>query len=281
MHKAEFQKMFDTMHEKSMYNKLTFYLETCESGSMFEGMTTPGAYGLSAASPSESSWGTYCGSDAMVNGKSIGSCLGDLFSVSWMEDSDVADVTTESLDDQAQQVTTATTKSKVMKWGDLSFQDDKVSEFQGAAADVSVHSKKAAGAVSYSAREVDLKQAYDAYINAEAGAARVAAGEELQAVISEQLAVEQAYENFLHIVYPDSHDKRQAARDNKEEANQYECEMAARKSFVENGKFNSFTGFSLQFQQRVVNVCADIVRRGANVDVAEAAKQACTGATLV
>jgi len=135
--------------------------------------------------------------------------------------------------------------------------------------------------MSVSARQVDLKQAYDNYINAEAGAARVAAGEELQAVLSEQVAVEQAYENFLHIVYPEDSDKRQAAREQKQPANQYECEMAARKSFVENGKFDSFTGFSLQFQQRVVNVCADLASTGMNIDIAEAAKQACTGATLV
>merc|ERR1711934_1093293 len=131
LHKADLQKTFDTMHTNNMYKKLTFYLETCESGSMFEGMSTPGVYALSASGPSESSWGTYCGSDAMVDGKSVGSCLGDLFSVNWMEDSDVEDVTSETLGEQADTVVTKTDKSKVMQWGDLSFQTDKVSEFQG------------------------------------------------------------------------------------------------------------------------------------------------------
>merc|ERR1719183_776998 len=76
MHKADLQKTLDTMHTNNMYKKLTFYLETCESGSMFEGLSTPGVYAMSASGPSESSYGTYCGSDAMVNGKSINSCLG-------------------------------------------------------------------------------------------------------------------------------------------------------------------------------------------------------------
>merc|ERR1711912_121092 len=102
---------------KNRFNKLTFYLETCESGSMFEGMDIEGVYALSASSPSESSWGTYCGSDAKVDGKSIGSCLGDLFSVNWMEDSDAVDITQESLEDQFETVKTATSKSKVMQWG--------------------------------------------------------------------------------------------------------------------------------------------------------------------
>merc|ERR1712100_768555 len=131
LHKADLQSTFDTMHTNNMYKKLVFYLETCESGSMFQGMTTPGVYALSASNPTESSWGTYCGSDAKVNGKSIGSCLGDLFSVNWMEDSDAVDITQEKLSDQFSTVKTKTDKSAVMQWGDLSFQDDKVSEFQG------------------------------------------------------------------------------------------------------------------------------------------------------
>merc|ERR1712100_466932 len=131
LHKADLQSTLQTMHSKNMYKKLVFYLETCESGSMFEGMTTPGVYALSASNPSESSWGTYCGSDAKVNGKSIGSCLGDLFSVNWMEDTDAQDTTKESLQTQWESVKKLTTKSEVMQWGDLSFTEDFVSEFVG------------------------------------------------------------------------------------------------------------------------------------------------------
>merc|ERR1719326_1759634 len=55
MHKADLQKTLDTMHTNNMYKKLTFYLETCESGSMFEGLSTPGVYAVSAAGTDESS----------------------------------------------------------------------------------------------------------------------------------------------------------------------------------------------------------------------------------
>merc|ERR1712203_483555 len=201
----------------------------------------------------------------MVNGKSVGSCLGDLFSVSWMEDSDAVDITQETLNEQFDTVKTATSKSKVMQWGaDAAF----------ASADLDT----AKGAMN--ARQVDLQQAYYNYVNAATGAERMAAGEELQSVISDQIAAETAYENFLHIVYPEDASKRQAARENKTPANQYKCEMAARKSFEENANFDVFSGFALQFQQQVVNVCADLEVSGANVDVAEAAKQACAGTTL-
>merc|ERR1711998_486361 len=121
LHKADLQTTFQTMSDNKMFNKLTFYLETCESGSMFEDMSIPGIYALSASNPTESSWGSYCGSEAKVNGKSIGSCLGDLFSVSWMEDTDAQDTTKEDLQTQFTTVKALTTKSNVMQWGDLSF----------------------------------------------------------------------------------------------------------------------------------------------------------------
>ena len=57
------------------------------------------------------------------------SCLGDLFSVNWMEDSDATDITSESLDEQAQTVIAKTSKSKVMNYGDDA--SDETFEFGG------------------------------------------------------------------------------------------------------------------------------------------------------
>jgi len=280
LHKADLQNTFETMHSNNMYKKLTFYLETCESGSMFEGLSTPGVYALSAASPSESSWGTYCGSDAMVNGKDVGSCLGDLFSVNWMEDSDAKDITSETLADQFGVIKTLTDKSAVMQWGDLSFQTDKVSEFQGDQASVgaSNSSKKGAGV---SARDVDLKRAYDMYAKATSSKDRVAAGEELQRVLTEQLEVERAYNQFLEILYPGDHEKHHAMRHGNSPAAHRDCEMSTREQFVQHGKFDSYTGFALQFQRIIVEACADQVATGSNRDLAAAARQACTKSVIV
>ena len=146
LYKANLQNTLNTMPSKDMFEKLIFYPETCESGNMFEGLSIPGAYVLSAASPSESSWDTYCGtctmvvgtssgssrggrplvagracsprwgmlrgachgtsrtpwrrsrSDAMIDGMSIGPCLGDLFSENWMEDFDASSLRVRLLD---------------------------------------------------------------------------------------------------------------------------------------------------------------------------------------
>ena len=106
-------------------------MEACESGSMFQGMNIPGVYAVSTSNPTESSWGTYCGSDAVVNGKNLNTCLGDLFSVNWMEDSVAEDVTKESPSTQYNTVREKTTKSAVMQWSDTSFTSDMVSDYLG------------------------------------------------------------------------------------------------------------------------------------------------------
>ena len=87
------------MHDNKMYSELVFYLEACESGSMFDGILKDNLniYAITAANPDESSWGTYCYPDDQVNGVHINSCLGDLFSVNWMEDTEANNIKSESL----------------------------------------------------------------------------------------------------------------------------------------------------------------------------------------
>lgn len=121
------------MHDNNMYGQLTFYLEACESGSMFEGILPAdiNIYATTAANSSESSWGTYCPPDDTVKGTSLDTCLGDLYSINWMEDSDANDITKESLATQYQTVKTKTNKSHVMEFGTTTFTTEPVADFQG------------------------------------------------------------------------------------------------------------------------------------------------------
>jgi len=122
------------MHAKRMYGKLVFYLEACESGSMFEGILSDqlGIFATTAANAAQSSYGTYCGLQATVDGVNLGSCLGDLYSVNWMEDSDVlAHMYESSLQDQYSLVASETAgMSEVMLYGDASFSQDSVCMYQ-------------------------------------------------------------------------------------------------------------------------------------------------------
>lgn len=133
LHAKDFHETLKYMHENEMYGEMTVYIEACESGSMFENILEDNLniYATTAANSHESSWGYYCAPDDVVDGKHIGSCLGDLYSINWMEDTDANDICSETLSTQFDTVQTKTTKSHVMKFGDESFTSEVVGNFQG------------------------------------------------------------------------------------------------------------------------------------------------------
>jgi len=123
---------FKYMHANKMYKEMTVYIEACESGSMFENILEKnlGIYAVTAANAQESSWGAYCSPNDKVNGKSVGSCLGDLFSINWMEDTDKANMSKETLQQQYKTVMNKTSKSHVLQFGDLSFTNEAIGNFE-------------------------------------------------------------------------------------------------------------------------------------------------------
>ncbi|CAA3011007.1 vacuolar-processing enzyme-like [Olea europaea var. sylvestris] len=115
-------------HASGTYKRLVFYLEACESGSIFEGLLPEGMniYATTASNAEESSWATYCPGDYPSPPPEYETCLGDLYSVAWMEDSDIHNLRTETLKQQYQVVKKRTSNdnsyydgSHVMQYGDL------------------------------------------------------------------------------------------------------------------------------------------------------------------
>ncbi|KAK8803850.1 hypothetical protein WA158_001544 [Blastocystis sp. Blastoise] len=132
LHSKDLLDTIYKMHEKKMYKRLVYYMEACFSGSMFDEMSVDvNAYALTAANGEESSWAYYCGKDAYVNGTSINSCLGDEFSIRWMENVDEGNLN-ETFKEQAELVTSQVEKSHVCRFGDFSIDDLPISEvFEG------------------------------------------------------------------------------------------------------------------------------------------------------
>lgn len=115
-----------------MYNQLVFYIEACESGSMFPELAQNiGVAAMTASNATLSSWATYCSPDDVVDGVNIGSCLGDLFSVNWMEDTEANNPATETLLEQYKTVKKLTAESPVELFGELDFGNEYVGDFQG------------------------------------------------------------------------------------------------------------------------------------------------------
>jgi legumain len=208
------------MHENNMYKEMTIYIEACESGSMFEGILEDNLniYATTAANPHESSWGYYCSPDDVVNGKHIGSCLGDLYSIVWMEDSDAADICSETLDTQFDTILTKTTKSHVMKYGDMSFTSEVVGNFQGTCDSTATLSnflrrphKKAEDTREYASidsRDAKLDYLYNKYLRTQLPED----AQELQDEITKRSAIEQRF-SYLRAAAGIQFEEKQLVKD--------------------------------------------------------------------
>jgi len=187
------------MYNQKMYSHLVFYMEACESGSMFEGLIKPsiGVYVTTASNAVESSWGTYCPPDDMVNGKEMGSCLGDLYSVNWMENADSLGPT-ETLQAQFLDVRTKTTQSHVMQYGDLTWTSEPIGNYLGNKtspfkAEVRVNPSKSSSNVK--SADIPMHLAYYKYLRAESTdfETRMTLAKQLQQHLARRVAVDNMF----------------------------------------------------------------------------------------
>ncbi|KAG8065469.1 hypothetical protein GUJ93_ZPchr0004g39211 [Zizania palustris] len=95
-------KVLQKKHASNSYSKMVIYVEACESGSIFEGLMPDdlNIYVTTASNPLENSWGTYCPGEEPSPPPEYITCLGDMYSVSWMEDSEAHNLKKETIEDQ-------------------------------------------------------------------------------------------------------------------------------------------------------------------------------------
>jgi len=129
----DFIKVLELMSENKKFNQMVVYIEACESGSMFDKILPENIsiYATTASNPDESSWATYCSPDDVVNGVSIGSCLGDLYSVNFLENLESVNPAKETLLKQYNVIKKKTTASEVMQYGELDIDKEVVGLFEG------------------------------------------------------------------------------------------------------------------------------------------------------
>lgn len=128
----DLNKTLTEMHEKNTYGKMVIYIEACYSGSMFKGILPDNIsiYATTAANAGQSSYAYYCGDDAVVNGTDIGSCLGDEYSIHWMENSDDAKMDEFTVGAQFDLVKEQTKMSQCQEYGDVEIKKDTIGEYQ-------------------------------------------------------------------------------------------------------------------------------------------------------
>lgn len=120
-------KTLHAMNAKRMFKHLVFYVEACESGSMFKRKLPENIniFAVTAANDQESSYACYWDEKRQT-------FLGDVFSVEWIEDSEKrVDLDTESVQQQYQIVAKLTNTSHVKEFGDTTIARLPLGQFQG------------------------------------------------------------------------------------------------------------------------------------------------------
>lgn len=203
-------KLINTITAKRAANgfkEMVLYVEACESGSIFEGLLDPnlGVYAVTAANSVESSWGTYCPGEQGSVADGLGTCLGDLFSVAWMENAEEVDRNMETLLMQFFLVRTRTSNnftyimgSHAMQFGALQIQKERVGTYLGPGTPTSVDAA-GNGAASLGEgrrhhavrqRDADLEPLRHAYARAEHPAEKAKAKAALDLEITRRRTVD-------------------------------------------------------------------------------------------
>lgn len=266
--RSELSTALQTMQQRQMFSELVFYMEACESGSMFPDLPADGKiFAVTASNARESSWGYYCSpSNDTVKGKHLNTCLGDLFSIAWMEDSDLGQLSSESLKEQVRRVTARTTKSHVTTFGDRSFEDESIGKFElapaGAQREAMAAAAGAAAEGAIDVRDIPLRMAYYAWERSASGRERALAWDQLQRVVAARKADEALFASIAgracegagygcaHGVMHGRHELRDAA-----------CHMALAHAVHEacpaRAEHNpgGWNAFNMQFSQALVNMC--------------------------
>ncbi|GJV70848.1 vacuolar-processing enzyme, partial [Tanacetum coccineum] len=119
-------------HLHGSYKSMLIYVEACHSGSIFERLLPDdmNIYVMTASNPVESSYAAYCN---LPLGYDV--CLGDRFSVAWMEDSETHDRRSRSIEEQYNEVKRRTYGyfwgSRVMEYGSKHLKKESMSLYQG------------------------------------------------------------------------------------------------------------------------------------------------------
>lgn len=251
-----------TMSTKKMFSKLVFYLEACESGSMFQGVLDPslGIYATTAANAVESSWGTYCPPDDKVDGKELNSCLGDLYSINWMENADQVGKD-ETLQDQYTIVKKLTTKSHVMQYGNMSYTSDPIGNFLGDTQKVApapVPQEEARSSSNVRSRDIPLHLAYYRYLRADHSQfeARQTLAKTLQAQLTAQIEADQFFMTLSEKLTLNK-EKAMSLYVAPSPANSIDCGSCCVESREAYKKYcGGFTDYSLQYVRVLTNACS-------------------------
>jgi legumain len=265
LHKTQLASALTAMKDKSMFRELVFYMEACESGSMFEGGVLPDGssmYAVTAANAKESSWGYYCMPDDHVMGVDMHTCLGDLFSISWMEDTDRGSFAAETVAEQVKLVTKRTNKSHVTQFGDRSVADEPIGRFELNSDVNAVADRSTLVGSAVDVRDIPKHLTYKKWQAQTEETLKAAAWREHLEVLEAREADELVFKGIISEACRSDETCAQSVGSSKHDIRDGECHKAlvdtifdfcpSRQPDHEAGGWNAF---NMQFSQVLVNLC--------------------------
>merc|ERR1712072_1572109 len=190
----------------------------------------------------------------MVNGKHIGSCLGDEFSVRWMEDSDASSLNAETVGQQFSKVKVAVKKSHVQEYGVNSFDLEPVGDFEGLKGQLSAMAPVASvEGNGVDSRQVEVHQAYYQVMRAETAQKRKEAEQELEAVLAQRSAADVKFAKIASAACETANCLSQEMLEGPIETFNMACHKASLETVVEH--CGSFPDYSLRYSRLFANLC--------------------------
>lgn len=282
LHATTFQATLKSMYDRNRYGRMVIYIEACNSGSMLSGLPTDmNIYGVTAVGSGSLSLATYCGYDAAINGKPVGACLGDLFSVFWMRfvtEGDGSQTLNQLFENVFDGVASFAAlhygSEKDQQHGDLSMGELAVGEFfyGDSQSDIQLATPLLPQwhhpAAVFAAPHLAMNRRQLGYSDASAqplfhgidGWRRtLQATADLQELLNEQKDTQALYWDLVRSAYPESQDQRHKAWTIGTSPQNAECEVEVHRALVVfcTGKVDLRTAYALQFHQVVVNLCND------------------------
>jgi legumain len=297
LYAVDFVETLKKKYAAGTYKEMVIYIEACESGSIFEGLLPEGLdiYATTASNAEESSWGTYCPGMYPPPPQEFETCLGDLYSVAWMEDVEIQNLKIETLEDQYIIVKTRTsmnftywTGSHVMQYGDTNQVIEEIERYLGydpanenvtrpVLPKVNLADTLMAGKeLAVNQRDADLIHLWHKYNNAAVGSTRKSkAGEELVNTMAHRIHLDNSVKLIGNLLFGSEAgpSKLNAIRPAGQVlVDDWDC----LKEMVRT--FESSCGHLTQYGMKHMRAFANLCNAGVDATkMASAAQQACSG----
>jgi len=255
---TELNKAIKKMHDDKKYKKMVFYVEACESGSMFKNLlpTNLNVFATTASNATTSSFACYFD-------ESRKTFLADVYSIKWMQDSDKNNIEKETLEQQYRVVKRETNTSTVCEFGDVSIGKETVGTFQGQKPVISVSGDshpvppnwKSCGASAVSGPQVPVAILQKKIEMAENELEAEIAREQLQNLLNNRKFMEGVVEGVINMVTEGDDTLTSAVFTDNVELTNFDCYYAAVDEFHERCFNLGKNDYALRMLNPFVNLC--------------------------